>query len=73
MRKIKNIIGNKYGRYTVIGQYRTDGATMARCRCDCGTLRDVQATNLKSGNSKSCGCLKIEILRRKSGFSNARY
>ncbi len=30
------------------------------CRCDCGTIRVVAASALRSGNSKSCGCLQRE-------------
>ena len=30
------------------------------CRCDCGNIRVVKDVNLKSGNTKSCGCLNIE-------------
>ena len=28
-----------------------------RCRCDCGKYVTVRATDLKNGNTKSCGCL----------------
>lgn len=50
-------VGQKFGLLTVIGS----GDTAKRdaqwlCRCDCGTERSVNATNLVSGNSKSCGC-----------------
>ena len=33
------------------------------CRCNCGTKREVQASNLATGLSKSCGCLARERLR----------
>lgn len=36
-----------------------DGAYgMASCRCDCGMVRDVRVVALRSGHTKSCGCLK---------------
>lgn len=38
-------------------------ATRWRCRCDCGNVRDVRAEDLKSGNSKSCGCIQREKAR----------
>lgn len=30
-----------------------------RCLCDCGRLRYVTATNLRKGNTTSCGCSRI--------------
>lgn len=32
-----------------------------RCRCDCGTVRDFRMTHLRSGHTKSCGCLHREL------------
>jgi hypothetical protein len=32
--------------------------TMWSCRCVCGTKRDVSATTLRDGTSRSCGCLQ---------------
>ena len=34
------------------------GKTQWLCLCDCGATRPVTALNLKSGNTKSCGCLR---------------
>lgn len=31
------------------------------CRCECGSVTEVQATHLRSGRSASCGCLHKEI------------
>ena len=28
------------------------------CRCECGRVADFQNNNLKTGNTKNCGCLK---------------
>lgn len=33
------------------------------CVCDCGKTTTVQANNLLSGNTKSCGCHKVEVGR----------
>lgn len=62
----KNIIGERYGRWTVIkdsptvkdksGYYHR----MAECKCDCGKVKIVRVNNLYNGTSKSCGCLKKE-------------
>ena len=33
---------------------------MWKCRCDCGTVKDVGARALKTGMSISCGCVQKE-------------
>ena len=33
-----------------------------RCRCVCGKIVDVSAHKLKSGNTKSCGCKRDQLL-----------
>ncbi len=32
-----------------------------RCKCKCGNYISVYSASVKSGNTKSCGCLKIEF------------
>lgn len=68
MGKIKNLINNKYGRLTVIEQDYTfcGRGTKWICQCDCGKVVSINSGNLKSGNTKSCGCLHDEL-------SSARY
>ena len=29
------------------------------CKCDCGTVKIVKGSSLKSGNTKSCGCVRL--------------
>ena len=58
-----DIIGKRYGRWTVIadtGRRSTYGTHIYKCRCDCGTVRDVDASSLNSRRSKSCGCWRAE-------------
>ena len=31
-----------------------------KCRCECGSVINVQGTSLRDGNTKSCGCLNRE-------------
>lgn len=35
------------------------------CRCECGTQRIVRGDYLHRGTSKSCGCLRVEVARKK--------
>lgn len=61
IRKI-DITGQKYGRLTAIksdGKSKS-GKTLWLCKCDCGNYTHVPIDNLKSGNTKSCGCLQKE-------------
>lgn len=58
-----NLAGLRFGRLTVL---RPDHnrpslhATLWRCLCDCGKETTVSATNLKSGHTTSCGCVRQE-------------
>ncbi|MDY4597920.1 MULTISPECIES: AP2 domain-containing protein [Clostridia] len=38
-----------------------NGERMYECQCDCGTIRNVSAKNLKYGKTLSCGCIKSQI------------
>lgn len=55
----EDLIGRKFGRLTVIGKTgkKQFGNNVWSCLCDCGNIVDVGTGNLKSGNTKSCGCL----------------
>lgn len=56
-RAFKDEIGNKYGKLTVISLVSKSPKAIWRCRCDCGRWKDVSGIYLRSGNTKSCGCL----------------
>lgn len=45
--------------------------TFWKCVCECGNITIVSADKLKNGHTKSCGCLRKELLRKRlSGSSN---
>lgn len=60
-----NEIGNRYGLLTVVDRGETyispKGRRMARwlCKCDCGKSIEVLGLALRRGDTKSCGCLKL--------------
>jgi hypothetical protein len=54
-----NIAGMRFSRLVAlerVGSCRKGGATW-RCRCDCGAEVVAIGQNLRSGNTRSCGCL----------------
>lgn len=62
---VKNEIGNTYNYLTVIerAENSKDGRAMWKCRCKCGNETIVSGKHLRSGNTKSCGCLHKEIMQ----------
>jgi len=70
MRNLIDLTGRKFGRLTVIKRvYPNRGEhPYWLCKCECGTEKIIRGNDLKTGRTKSCGCLKREIA--KSG--NAR-
>lgn len=67
----ENVIGNKYGRLTVIedapDKVYKNGAhdRVEKCLCDCGKIKFVKLGQLKNGRTKSCGCYHDEISRER--------
>jgi hypothetical protein len=54
--------GEPYHRPTPDGKPHADGSMRtARCRCICGTERDVSVHTLKRGKTRHCGC-KVSAL-----------
>jgi hypothetical protein len=53
-------VGDRFERLVVIelGHHNSDGRKAAKCRCLCGKERIVILKHLRSGNTKSCGCLQ---------------
>lgn len=65
---ILDLYGQKFGRLTVIDRAENDryGGTRWKCLCDCGKETTVSGKCLKSGHTKSCGCLNRENTSRRS-------
>ena len=61
---MKDMTGQRFGRLTVI---RRAGLSQHReatwfCLCDCGNERIISGSSLRKGFSRSCGCLRDEIV-----------
>lgn len=71
----EDLIGMRFGRLVVTEcdseKYTgTNRHKLWNCRCDCGNVVRVSTGNLKSGHTKSCGCLALEL---RTGKNNNRY
>ena len=72
-----DLTGNKFGRLTVISfSHKGNRRRMYwNCICECGNKCIIERSHLRSGHSKSCGCLSKELignLNKKTGLTNTR-
>lgn len=67
MGKEKDLTGQRFGRLVALrktGYYVWPcgrNSNIWLCKCDCGNEKKVTTSNLTSGHTRSCGCLKTEI------------
>ena len=56
---IKNLVGEKFGKLTVLEYYGKNekGYHLWKCKCDCGNYAIVNNKSIKNGHTKSCGCI----------------
>lgn len=83
--KAKDLTGQRFSRWVVVERQpnSNNGTAMWKVRCDCGNEKVVNGYTLRSGQSKSCGCLNSELasLRQKQnptykqthGMSNTKF
>ncbi len=67
-RKLKNEVGKKFGRLTVIGLNRIDKYAHWNCKCLCGRELVVTGRNLRTNNTESCGCIRSENAGRNAAI-----
>lgn len=62
-----DITGKRYGRLTATKRaFTKNGASIWKCKCDCGNTCYVPLGKLQSGHTASCGCLSKEIMKDES-------
>lgn len=66
-----NLIGRRFGRLVVKSASENSpvgkqGRTITEwnCVCDCGKVSKVASNSLLQGNTRSCGCLAVEVQRK---------
>lgn len=56
-----DLTGQKFHRLTVLESVSAIGGRSAwKCQCDCGNIKIVKTENLRSSDTKSCGCWNRE-------------
>lgn len=65
----RDLTGQKFFRLTALypTEKRKNGSIVWHCKCDCGTQKDIDASSLTRGRTKSCGCLKKESDKKPKG------
>jgi hypothetical protein len=65
--RIQNLTSQRFGRLLVLSYVgKNYPRTAWLCACDCGESKVVFANNLRSGKTKSCGCLRAEKTTKRS-------
>jgi len=70
-----DLIGIMFGELVVVKLSRDKGnrgQVKWECICSCGKMHVVTADSLRSGASKSCGCLRVAPKNKTHGMSNSR-
>ncbi len=76
--KVHIPIGTRFGRLTILedtGEQGSEKCALWLCLCDCGKQIKVSVHSLKKGNTRSCGCLQRDAVRRRAtihGLSHTR-
>ena len=59
--EIKDIKGEKFGRLTAVERAGKQGRhVLWRFKCECGNEIIALGINVRSGKTKSCGCIRNE-------------
>lgn len=70
-----DLTNQRFGRLVILGptEKRLNNKIMWKCRCDCGKIHYVRAGDVKSGRTKSCGCLNQENRTKHGMADNSEY
>ena len=66
MGRLIDLTNKTFGRLVAIKRWGSDKHNKPTwlCRCECGKETIVSGQNLRRGNTKSCGCLSLEINKK---------
>ena len=63
-RPVSDLAGMRFGSLVAV-ELESPNPAKWICICDCGTAASVFARNLRSGNTKSCGCGHDDAYKRR--------
>lgn len=69
--RLVDITGRRFGRLTAVRYCATSYSYV--CRCDCGQVKTILSGSLRSGATRSCGCLHTEQLIRRCTTHGQRH
>lgn len=74
-RQVEDLTGRQFGDLAVLSRVENDkgGKVCWLCRCSCGKEVIVQALQLKSGKTRSCGCKKHGTVYNKYDLTGQRF
>ena len=77
-RRTRDISGKRFGSHVAVeptGEVHPINRTrLWRCICDCGRTAQVSVSNLTSGGTRSCGCLRSDrYAKKKTGQKQPQY
>lgn len=67
--KLIDLSGKIFGRLLVVGastKRSKSGDVYWKCICSCGAEKIIGSINIKNGKTKSCGCLRKELLAQRA-------
>ena len=75
MSYFKDITGQRFGRLiaTEKSHKTKDKNWWWKCLCDCGNKVTIRGTSLRSGASRSCGCYKNELSKKRKTIHGLSY
>lgn len=77
MPKKIDLTGMRFGKLTVLSEHPERSKNRACtwvCQCDCGKItHPITTTQLLSGRTRSCGCLRNDLTRARSVKHNSSY
>lgn len=75
MPKVKDLTGRKFGRLEILERAPNKSGiheAMWKCKCDCGKKVNAVGGQLRSGRTKSCGCLRNEQIKKGLNYKHGQ-